>query len=63
MSQRSPTSLNTPRNLALAKGVQPYKMAEPDLTGCQPVPPAPPSVTPTSSSPARGQAFVVRGGG
>jgi hypothetical protein len=63
MSQRSPSNLNTPRNLALAKGVEPYKLAEPDMQGCQPIPPAPEVSRGSSVSPARGQAFVVRGGG
>ncbi len=63
MSQRSPSKLNTTRNLALAKGVQPYKMADPDMTGCQPIPSAPTAPVMTPVSPARGEAFVVRGGG
>ncbi len=37
MAHKSPTSLNTPRNIALKKGVAPNKLAEPDTSNVQPV--------------------------
>ncbi len=37
MAHKSPTSLNTPRNIALKKGVAPGKLAEPDTTYVQPI--------------------------
>ena len=37
MAHKSPTNLNTPRNIALKKGVAPGKLAEPETIGVQPI--------------------------
>lgn len=37
MAAKSPTNLNTPRNIALKKGVASGKLAEPDTTNVAPI--------------------------
>ena len=62
MRDRSPTSLKTPRNIALDKGTVPAGFADPELAGVLPVINAP-AIHDTGATPppATPSPFKVRG--
>lgn len=66
MAARSPTNLNTSRNIALQKGVAPANLSQPDLSGFAPMggndPAEAAKPSGFGSPPVQKAPFAVKGG-